>query len=239
MEKLLSFLIWLIGTTLGKTWRFNVASPPSVDIFDASSAPKVYCFWHANLLVVSYLFRNTGKTAIVSHSKDGRIAAWVAKRWGHGVIFGSSRRGGAGALRQAVRAVREGRSLGITPDGPKGPREVAKPGAAQIAIAGKAPAVAIRVDAKSALRLKSWDRFAIPYPFAKIDVVLSEPIWGEGINNSINNGTNDGINDSIINDTNDGVNHDGANNDTNNGANSGGIDNRYDALTKLIQDNLA
>jgi len=192
MEKLTSLLIWLITTILGKTWRFNVVSPPDVDIFDAKAAPKVYCFWHSTLLVISYLFRNTGKTAIVSPSKDGRIAAWVAKRWGHGVVFGSSRRGGAAALRQSIRAVRDGRSLGITPDGPKGPLEIAKPGAAQIAIVTGAPAVTIRIDTKSAWRLKSWDRFMIPKPFAKITVILSEPIVPPAHNNSTGNDNGDG-----------------------------------------------
>jgi lysophospholipid acyltransferase (LPLAT)-like uncharacterized protein len=147
-----------------------------VDIFDAGAAPKIYCFWHASLLVVSYLFRNTGKVAVVSKSRDGMIAAGVAARWGHGVVFGSSHRGGVGVLREGVRALRERRSLGITPDGPKGPRETAKPGAAQIALLSGAPVVTIKVDAKRAWRLKSWDRFMIPYPFAKINVTLSGPI---------------------------------------------------------------
>jgi lysophospholipid acyltransferase (LPLAT)-like uncharacterized protein len=182
MEKLISILIWLISTILGKTWRFNVVSPPGVDIFDAGAEPKIYCFWHSTLLVVAYLFRNTGKTAIVSRSKDGRIAADVARRWGHGIAVGSSARGGAVALRQSLRAIRGGRSLGITPDGPKGPREVVKPGAAQIAIASGTPAVTIRIYAKHAWRLKSWDRFMIPWPFAKITVILSEPIVPEAGN---------------------------------------------------------
>ncbi|MCL2220553.1 MAG: lysophospholipid acyltransferase family protein [Chitinispirillia bacterium] len=176
MEKLISILIWLISSALGKTWRINVVSPPSVDIFDAGAAPKVYCFWHSALLVISYLFRNTGKTAVVSRSRDGRIAAGVARLWGHGVAFGSSGRGGASALRQSLRALREGRSLGITPDGPRGPKEVVKPGAAQIAIAGGAPAVTIKINADRAWRLKSWDGFIIPGPFSKITVTLSGPI---------------------------------------------------------------
>jgi lysophospholipid acyltransferase (LPLAT)-like uncharacterized protein len=173
---LLPFLIWLILSVLGKTWRFNVVSPPSVDIFDTRAEPKIYCFWHSTLLVVSYLFRNTGKSAIVSKSRDGLIAAGVAARLGHGVVYGSSHRGGAGALRDGVRALRAGRSLGITPDGPKGPPGVVKAGTAQIAILSGVPVVTIKVNAKSAWRLSSWDRFMIPHPFAKINVVLGEPI---------------------------------------------------------------
>lgn len=181
--KLIPFLIWLAVSVLGKTWRFRVVSPKGVDIFDAHAAPKIYCFWHSTLLTVSYLFRNTGKTAIVSKSRDGLIAAGAAARWGHEVVYGSSHRGGAGALRDGIRALRNGRSLGITPDGPKGPREKVKPGAAQIAILSGSPVVTIKVDAKNAWRLKSWDGFMIPHPFAKINVVLSEPIEpfeGEG-----------------------------------------------------------
>ncbi|MDR2692645.1 MAG: lysophospholipid acyltransferase family protein [Chitinispirillales bacterium] len=212
---LLPFLIWLVVSILGKTWRFRVVSPPSVDIFDVGAAPKVYCFWHANLLVVSYLFRNTGKAAIVSKSRDGLIAAGVAARLGHAVVFGSSGRGGVGALREGARALREGRSLGITPDGPKGPREVAKPGAAQVAILGRASAVTIKVDTKSAWRLKSWDRFMIPYPFAIINVVLSEPIEPiEGEAGSMDTANNAGGISSV----------------------SGG--GRHTAMTKSIQDSL-
>ncbi len=177
LPKLIPFLIWLAVSVLGRTWRFKVVSPPTVDISNAHAVPpKIYCFWHSTLLVVSYLFRKTGKVAIVSKSKDGLVAAGVAGWLGHEIVYGSSHRGGVGALREGVRALREGRSLGITPDGPKGPREVVKAGAAQIAILSGAPVVTIRVNAKSAWRLKSWDGFMIPYPFAKINVILSEPI---------------------------------------------------------------
>jgi hypothetical protein len=194
MKKILPLLIWLLGTILGRTWRVKVISPPSVSAFDPFAAPKIYCFWHSTLLVISYLFRNTGKTAIVSHSRDGQLAAAVARRWGHGIVFGSSTRGGAAALRQSVKAIRDGQSLGITPDGPRGPKEVAKPGAAQIAIVSQTPLVTIKVCARGAWRLNSWDRFMIPLPFAKITITLSEPIepparGGEGV--AAINGGND------------------------------------------------
>jgi len=212
--KLIPFLIWLVLSILGKTWRFNVVSPPGVDIFNPRAPSKIYCFWHSTLLVVSYLFRNTGKTAIISKSRDGLIAAGVAARLGHKVAYGSSRRGGAGAMREAVRALRAGRSLGITPDGPKGPPNVVKAGAAQIAILSGAPVVTIKVDAKSAWRLKSWDRFMIPYPFAKIDVVLCKPIepFEGDVGHDIDLDDVDGDNE----------------------ADNG----RHTAMTKVIQDNL-
>jgi len=212
--KFSSFLIWLLTSIWGKTWRVKIISPPSVNIFDPNSAPKIYCFWHSTLLVVSYLFRNTGKAAIISPSKDGQLAAGVVNKWGYEVIFGSSARGGAAALRQSVKSIRAGRSLGITPDGPKGPREVAKPGAAQIAIISKTPLVTIKVETENAWRLKSWDRFMIPHLFAKITVTLSEPIEPAAVKPE----------------------HGGASDDTNG---SNGNDAVSAALTKLMQESLA
>jgi hypothetical protein len=176
-KKLTPFLIWLIGSLLGKTWRVKVIMPPAVNIYDPQSTPSIYCLWHSTLLVVAYVFRRTGKSVIVSSSRDGLLAADIAGRWGHSIIFGSSHKGGMAALRQSIKILRDERSIGITPDGPKGPREAAKPGAAQIALVSKCPLVAISVKADRAWRLKSWDKFLIPKPFSKLTITLSEPIY--------------------------------------------------------------
>ncbi|MDR0307742.1 MAG: lysophospholipid acyltransferase family protein [Chitinispirillales bacterium] len=174
--KFTSTLIWLIGSIIGITWRVKVIAPQSIEPFNPNSPPRIYCFWHSTLLILAFVFRRTNKTAIVSSSKDGRMAADVAKKWGHSIIFGSSARGGMAALRQSIKTISEGRSIVITPDGPRGPREIVKQGAAQISLVSKTPLVTITVDAKGAWRLKSWDKFLIPYPFTKITITLSEPI---------------------------------------------------------------
>ncbi|MCL2689868.1 MAG: lysophospholipid acyltransferase family protein [Chitinispirillia bacterium] len=176
-KKFVSILLWLVGSIACRTWRVKVIMPPSVNIFDPKGTPTVYCFWHSTLLVTAYVFRKTGKSVIVSPSKDGQRAADIAQRWGHSIIFGSSNKKGSTALRQSIRALKEGRSLGITPDGPKGPLQVAKPGAAQIALVSKCPLVAIKVEAGNAWRLSSWDKFLLPKPFSKITITLSEPIY--------------------------------------------------------------
>jgi len=187
LKKLTPVLIWLIGSLLGRTWRIKVIMPSVVNIYDPRSTPAIYCFWHSALLVTAYAFRRTGKSVIVSSSRDGRLAADVAVRWGHSVIFGSSHRGGLAALRQSIKILRDGHSIGITPDGPKGPKETAKPGAAQIALVSKCPLVTISVKADRAWRLKSWDRFLIPKPFAKLTVTLSEPIYPDALTDDNDN----------------------------------------------------
>ncbi len=169
-------LIWFIGTLLGSTWRVKISDPHRLDPFDDRQAGRIYCFWHANLLALTYIFRNTGKTALVSKSKDGRLAASVARRWKHEIIFGSSSRGGSSALRDCIRCLKEHKCIVITPDGPRGPRGKVKAGTAQIALAASAPVVAVTLEVDRAWRLRSWDGFMIPKPFSRITVILSEPL---------------------------------------------------------------
>ncbi|MDG5816797.1 lysophospholipid acyltransferase family protein [Chitinispirillales bacterium ANBcel5] len=171
----LSKIIWLASSLLGKTWRVKTHHPGSIKPFSPQQ-DGVFCFWHSRLLAISYVFRNTGKTAVVSSSRDGKLAAQVARLWNHDVIFGSSSRGGSSALRQCFRVLRDGRPIGITPDGPKGPAQVVKPGVAQLSLKSKKPVIIMTVRASSAWRLKSWDRFMIPKPFSRLTVELSDPI---------------------------------------------------------------
>lgn len=171
-----SFLIWMIGECLGRTWSFSMTGRSDLDPHFGVDKGRIYCIWHSQLLSLSYLFRYTGTTAVVSESSDGRKAAAVAERWGHDIIPGSSTRGGAAALRSCVRALQQGKNIVITPDGPRGPREIAKAGVAQIALLSGASVIPAAALPSSAWRLGSWDRFSIPKPFAHIDVRFRDPV---------------------------------------------------------------
>lgn len=166
------FIIWLIGSLLGKTWRITIHDPHCIDIYNDRGKKRVYCFWHAHLLVTAFTFRHTGKAAMVSSSKDGQLAASVARRWGYDIVTGSSTRGGSAALRESLRLLRNNQCVGITPDGPRGPKRKAKNGVAQIAQQAGADVVAIRMKADRFWQLKSWDGFIIPKPFARIRFIL-------------------------------------------------------------------
>jgi lysophospholipid acyltransferase (LPLAT)-like uncharacterized protein len=165
-----------IGGLLGRTWRFSLADPAGLDPYHDRDRGRIYAFWHAHLLVLSYAFRRTGKIAVVSESKDGRRAAAVAQRWGHDIIHGSSSHGGMLVLRTCTRDLRNGKNIVITPDGPRGPRETVKPGIAQIALISGAPVVPVTAIPRRAWRLRSWDGLCIPLPFSRITIRLGEPI---------------------------------------------------------------
>ncbi len=175
-----SLSIWAIGTLLAKTWRFQVNTSEFSNPLIENGTPRIFCFWHSHLLPMAYLLRGTGKTAIVSQSKDGKRAAAVVKLWKNDVVFGSSSQGGFSALRQCLRILNSQKSVVVTPDGPKGPREKVKPGVSQLALMSKAPVITISALPARAWFLNSWDRFMVPKPFTKMNIIVSEPIGSAG-----------------------------------------------------------
>jgi lysophospholipid acyltransferase (LPLAT)-like uncharacterized protein len=144
--------------------------------------PAVLVGWHGEQLGLLWGWRHTGMRVVVSRSRDGDLATAALARLGVGAIRGSSSRGGAAALREAVRHLRAGGRVAVLVDGPRGPRHQVAPGAAAMAALGGAPLVCTRAIAPAALRLRSWDRFEIPAPLSRVELraaALPEPARDE------------------------------------------------------------
>lgn len=128
----------------------------------------VVAFWHETMGLAACHFRNTGFHTLTSYSYDGELAARVVRRFGLFALRGSSSRGGADALRNLADALEHVPAVGFTLDGPRGPRRIAKPGAAVLAVRTRAPVVPFAAVAHPAWRLRSWDRLPVPKPFGHI-----------------------------------------------------------------------
>lgn len=165
------------GEMLGRTWRTTLSDPGGINPFNDRGQKRIYVFWHAHLLILSFYFRHSGKTAVVSESRDGKRASAVAQRWGHEIIFGSSSHGGMHVLRACADEIRNGKNIVITPDGPKGPAKEVKPGVAQIALVTGATVVPVGAFPRHAWRLHSWDRCCIPLPFTRVMIKIGDPIY--------------------------------------------------------------
>jgi lysophospholipid acyltransferase (LPLAT)-like uncharacterized protein len=138
--------------------------------------PVIFMVWHGRLLPLTYLHRAEGLVALISRSADGEVIARVVEHWGYQVVRGSSSRGGTVALRELVRHARAGRSLAITPDGPRGPRQKMKPGALLAAQLTGAPLIPSAAGTARAWWFEGWDRFLVPKPFARIHVAYGAPV---------------------------------------------------------------
>lgn len=174
----------LFFALLGRTWRWRlVAGGEHLDAVVAGGRPALFCFWHdrvlpAALFLSARVIRRGGRkvATLASRSHDGEIATRIAAALGGLTLRGSSSRGGAAGLRGLLRAVGDGYSLALTVDGPKGPRHVAKPGAVAVARASGAPLLPLTWTSERCWHLRSWDRTAIPKPFATVEVRLEAPI---------------------------------------------------------------
>lgn len=137
-------------------------------------------YWHQHqLFCARYLLDQASRGLklgfLISPSVDGEIGAMIVGRFGGHVIRGSATHTGARALRDYYEAlVKQGVSPSITPDGPKGPRFVFKPGAILLSQMSQRPIVPMAFAASRAT-LIAWDKFVLPWPFCRIVIAIGEP----------------------------------------------------------------
>ncbi|MCU0945677.1 MAG: lysophospholipid acyltransferase family protein [Rubritepida sp.] len=148
-----------------------------------AGSPVIGAFWHEQLALAHAVAWNwsgsradTHFTVLVSQHRDGRLIGDVVARLGIGAAHGSSRRGGVAVFREAQRVLAEGRSVAITPDGPRGPRREAQPGVARLAKLARRPVIPVGVAVSRARRLGSWDRMIFPLPFGRGAIVYAAPL---------------------------------------------------------------
>jgi lysophospholipid acyltransferase (LPLAT)-like uncharacterized protein len=141
-----------------------------------AGTPFIFATWHSRILLLPALYRGRRLRVLISRSRDGEMVARLCARFDLDVARGSSSRGGAEALRLLARALGEGTSVVVVPDGPRGPREIAKPGVIALAALSGAAIVPVAVAASAEWRLRSWDGFRIPRPFARCVVRFGEPL---------------------------------------------------------------
>jgi hypothetical protein len=141
--------------------------------------PVIAAFWHGHMLVPMIVFRNRRLRVLVSRSRDGERVARVAAHFGLGAVRGSSSRGGAMAMKELLElAAGATTHLGVTPDGPRGPRHQVAPGIIYLAEKTGFPIwpVVVGVDRYWVLP-STWDEFLLPRPFATALVRGGEFTW--------------------------------------------------------------
>ena len=155
---------------LGATLRYrDVVEEGGTIGFDVPP-PAVYAFWHRALLSCAWRFRKRRIVILISRSFDGELIARTVERLGFVAVRGSSSRDGMAGLLNLQRAYEEGHYCGITADGPRGPRYVAKRGAAQLAALVGTQVGTFYALPERAWELGSWDRLLVPKPFSKVYV---------------------------------------------------------------------
>jgi lysophospholipid acyltransferase (LPLAT)-like uncharacterized protein len=147
------------------------------------SGPVIMALWHQQICMVPLLHKPNPRTLVglISASRDGYLIRTVAKLFGIGAVVGSSSKGAISAARGLVSVSRQGNSLLITPDGPRGPARKAKPGAVEIARLTRLPLIPCAAWPARGMTAKSWDSFRIPHPFTTVALAYGEPIAADDL----------------------------------------------------------
>jgi len=175
---------WLIavGFRLLQLWvrtlRYEIDDRAGV-IGKPTDQNYIGTLWHNRLLIFPFVLRrffsNRRGAALISASRDGELLADAITRFGFDVVRGSSSRLGASAILQLTDVLASGRDVVITPDGPRGPAYELGPGIIFLAQKSGAAVLPVNMEYSRCWRLKSWDRFIVPRPFAKIRVIIGQP----------------------------------------------------------------
>jgi lysophospholipid acyltransferase (LPLAT)-like uncharacterized protein len=158
------------------TLRVRVTMDPA--LAQVQDRPWVFAFWHGTQWPLLAWRRRKPTVVMVSHSSDGAIQSRVLALLGLRVVRGSSSHGAASGLAALVRAMkRDSADAAFAVDGPRGPYGVAKAGA----LLAAREAGGVLVPMAGAIRQgvvlrRAWDRFAIAWPFTRVDVALGAPI---------------------------------------------------------------
>jgi lysophospholipid acyltransferase (LPLAT)-like uncharacterized protein len=166
-----------------RLWLATLRFRGDVGRFDDAEGPFVILLWHDKLFLAPLIAQRCfGRrvSALISTSKDGAWLVAFFKLMGITAVRGSSNRRGAAALIALTRAMRAGLHAGITPDGPKGPALIFKPGAIALSRLSRRPFLLLGIRYASCRRLGSWDRFALPLPFSRVELsIVREPMPAE------------------------------------------------------------
>lgn len=138
--------------------------------------PFIVCFWHNRLLMSCFAWQSsTPFHMLISSHPDGRIIAETVGFHGIHTISGSSSRGGAKALRTMLQVLKQGATVGITPDGPRGPRFHVSDGVLSLAKLSGLDILCVTYATSRRKILNSWDRFVFALPFSKGVIAWSGP----------------------------------------------------------------
>ncbi len=180
--RVISFIGWALISVWSRTVRVRFENKTIHEKLSAEGKNGIYAFWHGRQFLLFHNYRHGGFVIPASESRDGEIQTGILHRFGFDVVRGSSKRKGDRALIGLVDSLRQGKSIAVAVDGPRGPRYEAKHGVAYMAGKLKKPIVPVVTSAKHYWILeKTWDNFLLPVPFTEGIIMYGDPIIVEGI----------------------------------------------------------
>jgi lysophospholipid acyltransferase (LPLAT)-like uncharacterized protein len=175
-----SAVSWLLAMYI----RLVYVTSRKIRIVDDAALPYIrgeqngiFAFWHGRMMLLPAFEPPRRKMhVLISLHRDGLLISRVIGQFGEATISGSSSKGGKAAVMEMLRVLRAGDNISITPDGPRGPLQVAAAGIVTVARLSGKPVIPVTFSSTRHKRLKSWDRFMIALPFGRIAFCVGAPL---------------------------------------------------------------
>ena len=183
-QLLVSFLGSMYVLFVYKTSTINLKNRKNIESLFKKNESFIYAFWHDQLLMCPLTWQSELEIKVlISKHRDGDIIAKLISNLGFKAIRGSTHKsgktknkGGLLSARKMIKSLNNGISIGISPDGPKGPRHKVSDGILSISRLSNSSILPVGIGFKKKWVLNTWDKFIIPKPFNEITIIWGEPL---------------------------------------------------------------
>jgi len=183
-DVLLKFYNYHNRKKINKIKVFGLKNRKNIDRLFKKNESFIYAFWHDQLLICPLTWQSEFEIKVlISKHRDGDIIARLISKLGFKAIRGSTHKsgktknkGGLTSARQMIKSLKNGISIGISPDGPKGPRHKVSDGILSISRLSNSSILPVGIGFKKKWVLNTWDKFIIPKPFNQITIIWGEPL---------------------------------------------------------------
>tara|TARA_B100000700_G_scaffold300885_1_gene369545 strand:- start:88 stop:759 length:672 start_codon:yes stop_codon:yes gene_type:complete len=175
-----SFICWIASKYIkfvSLTLKWKYLNKKHADTLWKNNENFILCFWHGRLLMMPLSWKKEKKiNMLISEHPDGQLISKTVKYFGINTIHGSTSKGGTKAIRNIIESLKSGQSVGITPDGPRGPKMKINSAIIKIASLTGFKILPLSCSVKNKFFLKSWDKFLVALPFGKGCFAWGEPL---------------------------------------------------------------
>ena len=176
VQNILGFFTFLYIRAVNLTSSIQFENESIPKQFWNNDKPFILAFWHSQLMMIGFAWKKKQNVNILASShSDGRFGAIVGKYFNLNNIQ-TSEKNKSVSLRSIFKLLNDNNYIGITPDGPRGPKEIVSEGIIKIAKTSKVPIIPIGFWSSKNFKLKSWDSFLITLPFSKCSFVWNKPL---------------------------------------------------------------
>ena len=178
IQKIGSWVIAILIKSLAKSIRWDTHIPLPTEQLLRTNQPIILVFWHNRILSMSAGWDSCRDiTLLRSPHRDGLLIGRAIGHLGYKTVTGSSNNGGSSGLRKLLKELRQGISIGITPDGPRGPRMRLAMGTITAARLSGMPIIPVAWNVERRTLLGTWDKMILAHPFTNGIFVFGKPIF--------------------------------------------------------------